>query len=260
MIIHPYKPGSKSVKALKGAIVASGTRALITQRPPRRRASVVNWGGRAEFLNTYRRVLNRPNAIAGLRDKLAFFQRVGNDERTLPWTTDPKVASQWKNVFVRKSLTGSSGQGIVVWQQKAGLPLPPAPLYTKRMFTTHEYRIHVFREDTGEFHAIDTQRKVFKKTGELQAPPGGWAIRSHANGFTFVHNDVPPTEVVEGVCNFVREHFPDLDFGAFDVLYDADKKRFYVIEGNSAPGLEGITVDSYVRAIKRALHPGTNMV
>lgn len=250
MIIHPYKPGSHSVKELKRALVAQGVRTIITQRTPRPRAVIVNWGGKAEYLDRHPRVLNRPAAINSLRNKLTFFQTVGHDERTVPWTTDPQVASKWKSVFVRTSLTGSSGQGIVVWQQKAGLALPPAPLYTKRMFTTHEYRIHVFKDHTGNFNAIDTQRKVFKKTTELPEPPNGWAVRSHSNGFTFIRADKPEDYLVAGVINFVRDHFRSIDFAAFDVLWYEEHQRFYVLEGNTAPGLEGRTVESYCNSIK----------
>lgn len=253
MIIHPYKRGSHSVREIKRRMVETGTRTIITQRVPRARAFIVNWGGSAEFLNQHPRVLNRPAAINSLRNKLSFFQKVGHDERTVPWTTEQRVASEWRSVFARQSLTGSSGQGIVVWQQKAGLPLPPAPLYTKRMFTTHEYRIHVFKDRTGEYHAIDAQRKVFKKTEQLPAPPRGWAVRSHNNGFTFIRADRPEQYLVAGVINFVRDHFRDLDFAAFDVLWNEENGRYYILEGNTAPGLEGQTIDSYVQAIKNML-------
>jgi hypothetical protein len=250
MIIHPYKKGSHSARQIKLGLVAEGIRTLITQRIPRPRTLIINWGGKEEFLDRHARVLNRPSTITSLRNKLTFFEKIGNDERTVPWTTDPKIAETWKSVFARMSLTGSSGQGIVVWQQKAGLALPHAPLYTKRMFTTHEYRIHVFKDRTGERHAIDTQRKVFRKTDEVPAPPNGWAVRSHRNGFTFIRGDRPPDELVAGVINFVSNYFPDLDFGAFDVLYNEDTRRFYVLEGNSAPGLEGQTVNTYVQSFK----------
>jgi D-alanine-D-alanine ligase-like ATP-grasp enzyme len=41
-----------------------------------------------------------------------------------------------------------------------------------------------------------------------------------------------------------------LDFGAVDVIWNEKQQRAYVLEVNTAPGLEGQTVDDYARGIK----------
>ena len=41
-----------------------------------------------------------------------------------------------------------------------------------------------------------------------------------------------------------------LDFGAVDVLWNERQQKAYVCEVNTAPGLEGITLDNYLKEIK----------
>jgi D-alanine-D-alanine ligase-like ATP-grasp enzyme len=36
-----------------------------------------------------------------------------------------------------------------------------------------------------------------------------------------------------------------LDFGAVDIIYNAKRNECYVLEVNTAPGLEGTTVEKY---------------
>ena len=40
-----------------------------------------------------------------------------------------------------------------------------------------------------------------------------------------------------------------LDFGAVDVIYNTHQNKYYVLEVNTAPGLEGQTVTIYANAI-----------
>ena len=42
------------------------------------------------------------------------------------------------------------------------------------------------------------------------------------------------------------------DFGAFDVIYNQKKNQAFVLECNTAPGIEGTTLDNYVEAINGA--------
>jgi glutathione synthase/RimK-type ligase-like ATP-grasp enzyme len=44
-----------------------------------------------------------------------------------------------------------------------------------------------------------------------------------------------------------------LDFGAVDVIWNERQQRAYVLEINSAPGLEGTTIDDYVRYFGRQI-------
>jgi D-alanine-D-alanine ligase-like ATP-grasp enzyme len=44
-----------------------------------------------------------------------------------------------------------------------------------------------------------------------------------------------------------------LDFGAADVLFNARRNQAYVLEVNTAPGLEGQTVNDYAEAFKEMI-------
>jgi hypothetical protein len=249
MIIYPYKVGSRSAKELKLALVRQGVPAWVTQKP-RLKSIVVNWGSdNAQG----RRVFNKPENIAALRNKLHFFQRVGHVDEVPVWTTDLEEAKKWDRSFARLSLTGSGGVGIV---DSGDTPLPQAPLYTRYINKTHEYRVHVGKSagQPGESVLICVQRKVFKKT--LEKPePKSWAVRNLENGFVFVkHDNIPtPAKVLLTVSEFHVKYFPDVDFCAFDVLYSDKSDRAWVIEGNTAPGLEPSTADLYAAYFKGAM-------
>ncbi len=236
MIIRPYKNFSEGARALKQALVARGVRCFITQKAPVRKNSlVVNWGGTAAYnQDAYPRVLNRhPEALV---NKLDFFQAVGHTEDVLEWTTDPEVARGWRKVVCRTVLNGSEGRGIIIWRNGEG-DLPRAPLYTKYHKKTHEYRVHLF--DNGNFHA---QRKVFPQG---RGEPKNWDIRSHDNGFIFQAEPELPVQVLGAINGAIVAGDFNLNFCAWDVLYNNETGRARVIEGNTAPGLEGRTVDVY---------------
>ena len=44
-----------------------------------------------------------------------------------------------------------------------------------------------------------------------------------------------------------------LDFGALDVVYNERDNKCYLIEANTAPGLEGSTLDLYANAFRSVL-------
>lgn len=245
MILHPYNRYSASARLLRRGL---GRDCQMSYKVPIvRNQTIINWGDSDnDFLNRYPLVLNRPKVVTKLINKLRFFQHCVDG--VVPWTTDPNKAKEWENVYCRQRLEGTGGEGIVLWR-KSNEPLPEARLYTKRIFADREFRIHVGKTKDG-FICLDIQRKVFQKSAE-NPNPKSWSVRSHENGFVFVRNDPPDKSVVDAVLNFVRVKFPDLDFAAFDVLVKGG--RTYVLEGNTAPGLEGKTVEIYCNFFRSVL-------
>ncbi len=77
-----------------------------------------------------------------------------------------------------------------------------------------------------------------------------WKVRNNANGFIFARNgdalgDVPDDvlqQAIDGVTSL------GLDFGAADVIYNERSSLAYVLEVNTAPGLEVTTLDNYSAA------------
>jgi glutathione synthase/RimK-type ligase-like ATP-grasp enzyme len=71
-----------------------------------------------------------------------------------------------------------------------------------------------------------------------------WQVRNHHNGFVFTRSGFDTPEAVSKAAMDAMRIL-GLDFGAVDVVYNSRENRAYVLEVNTAPGLEGSTVDDY---------------
>lgn len=245
MKLYPYKQGSAGAKALADAL---GIKQLKHEGRLTSPDVVINWG--ASFVAArvnYQKVLNTPDAVARASNKLEAFKALSQAGVSVPeWVETEAGAKDWldggSDVVMRHKLNGHSGDGIeIVTTGEGPGGLVPVPLYTKYIKKKDEYRIHVFQ---GE--AFFVQRKARK----LDVPPEevNWKVRNLAGGFIFAHkdvevDDVARTEAVAAVAAL------SLDFGAVDIIHGTDGK-FYVLEVNTAPGLQGATLDAYVEKFK----------
>lgn len=256
MIINPYKKGSRSAKNLKVMLNLNGIKTLISDKPPRDGALILNWGNSTW---TYPpdpgryTIINPALEVGQMTNKLRFFQHVGHDKTVPEWTTDPVEALDWKvKVVARQKLEASGGAGIVIWEpleKKADEwdKFPRAPLYVKYENKTHEYRIHMARGLRGVgFYPLLVQRKIFVKSAETPQPLS-WEIRNHSNGFVFVQASGYPTPecVLTLAKEFMEKHFAGMHFAALDIIFHEKKNKCWVLEGNTAPGLEGNTLEVY---------------
>lgn len=206
---------------------------------------IINWGSTimpAQLLTA--RVLNTPSDVAVVANKLSFFRAVPS-ELVPPFTTRKADTRAWirdgDKVVARTVLNGSGGRGIHIAAHND--EVVEAPLYVKYIPKTDEYRVHVFRRNV-----IDVQRKARRQ----DHPNPNWEIRNHENGFIFAREGInPPPQVLEVSLEVMRNLH--IDFGAVDVVWNKKLKRAYVLEVNSAPGLEGQTVTSYADAFRSYL-------
>lgn len=253
LYVYPYNSGSKSaralVKALGGRLIRREN-SLFRGSPEK---TVINWGN-AEITGNIQpcRVINKPQAVGIAHNKLSTFRRLNDNGFTdsVPWTSSQEVAQGWLDkgftVVARKRLTSHSGHGIEIlekgqWEE--------APLYTQYVPKDREYRLHVILGQV-----IDVQRKI--KDPSIQDVKD-WKIRNHQNGFIFVRNDdkgMPYSSQLEdgirwSAIQAVR--LLGLDFGAVDVIYNRKRNSSYVLEVNTAPGLEGHTVEVYAAALRK---------
>lgn len=173
-------------------------------------------------------------------DKLLQFKLLTeNNVRTVQWTTDKNTATKWKDegssVFCRMLLNSSKGKGIVMFSGSEA-----APLYTRFLNAKFEYRIHVFDEKV--IHIQQKRRKVGWETDRK------FGIRNLDNGYIFACTDIyqPTDDVLAQAIAAVKAL--GLEFGAVDILQY--KNEGYVLEVNTAPGLEGTTLSKYVEAFK----------
>lgn len=247
--LYPYKAGSASGRALAQAL---GIRRISHRNSTFRgngHKTIINWGASRLPEEVGRCVIiNNPAAVHRASDKLQFFTNA--ECRKPEWFTDKAAAREWilENsgcIVVRNVLNGHSGEGIeLIGEEQARFEeLPTAPLYTAYVPKKQEYRVHVFRGEV-----IDVQRKARRRDVPDEAI--NWKVRNHANGFVFARNgdalrDVPADCLVQAVSAVTSL---GLDFGAADVIYNDRQSLAYVLEVNTAPGLEGTTLTNYVAA------------
>ena len=243
--IYPYKMRSNSVLALQRSLQTLGKDCLRIRHNgtyrPKQDHLVINWGATQPAIpltQTNTDYLNKSGAVQLASNKLCTVQAL-HHLPIISWTISKETALGWLHqgykVYCRTTLTGHSGSGIVV--ANTADELVQAPLYTKGIDVDKEYRIHVF-----DGKVIDVTQK--KRRNGVESSD---LIRNHSNGWVFARIDVEASdEVKELAVNAVTGL--GLDFGACDIVIDAEGNP-YLLEVNTAPGLEGTTLKKYTEAI-----------
>lgn len=162
----------------------------------------------------------------------------------LEYTTSDVQADLWitegHTVFGRKLLNSSCGKGIVVKGPTDELgSMPLCPVYTKYKKKKREFRVHVFQDKV--------VRVVEKKLRKDWNGPRDSKIRNLANGFVFCSCTDEPGGLRE--LALAASRVVGSDFRGVDIGYNEHKQELFVIEVNSAPGIEGSNVDAYINAI-----------
>lgn len=240
--IYPYKQGSRSARALSDAL---GGRVLRLEGSTYRYRDgdlLIGWGAsNTPFLAGY-----NTRGTEQASNKLAAFNIMHAAGVRVPrfWTNREDVLNAEDvryPIVCRTVLNGHSGRGIVL----ANTPdeIVPAPLYVEYIPKQDEYRVHVVG---GAVVAV--QRKA--RRVDVENP--NWQIRNHANGFNFVREGVvaPDDCVVQSIA---AVDALGLDFGAVDVVWNERRQMAYVLEVNTAPGLEGTTVADYANAFRNLI-------
>lgn len=260
--IYAYRHGSRSAVALATSMNFKRIRHEGSKFKGSSTKTVVNWGS-TELPEEVMRcnVLNRPDRLRQASNKRMFFEAVqAAHEDVRPripdWTTDVEVARGWfrenpeRNVIavVRTVLAGHSGEGIILAENVEALGnVARGTLITKYIPKSDEYRIHVDR--TGQAFCIQQKRRSTDVPNEQV----NWKVRNLAGGFIFArHNVNPPEDVIiqaRKALNVVG-----LDFGAVDVIWNQRRNEAYVLEINSAPGLEGSTLIDYQNMFQRIIN------
>lgn len=244
IFVYPYRSGSKSARRLAEALGAKRIKLLNSKFKESPSKVVLNWGSSSCPYEC----LNDSSAVSVASDKLLSLKQLSLSGVSVPeWTTDRQIASGWitegHTVVCRGKLNGSSGEGITLVSDPL-CELPFVPLYTKYTKKKDEYRVHVF-----DGRVIDVQRKMRKK--DIPDNEVDWKVRNLAGGFIFGREGVDPSDkVLETSVSAVNSL--GLLFGAVDIG-DHTEEGSRVYEVNTAPGLEGSTVDSYVKAIREYL-------
>ena len=285
--IDPYKLASHGARALSHRTGILRATPAQTQRHGSF-TTILNWGNsERRFDCDY---INNPEAVAVASDKLRSARRFYDASiPTPPFTTERSEALRWRRdgsgIIARRLLRGSGGRGVLYYGPDCGGENPergepdtngnapvhrggggredsptdgsgrgqprergfivPAPMYTKYIKKATEYRVHVF-----DGRVIDIQQK--RKRQEVPNDEIDYQIRNAVNGWVYCRDGIDcPDSVRMAAINAVAAL--GLDFGAVDVGWNTHDDAACVYEVNTAPGLEGSTLDSYYEAIKRRL-------
>lgn len=255
--VLPYKAGSHGARMLAEAI--NGRRIRFSGAyTPRFGHVIINWGNprRPGWMLPDGQtgpvlVLNHPDKIANANNKLTAFQIMHAAGVKVPeftvhdWQTGRAWAIADGVAVARNMLRASGGRGIELMRREnmdnteyvRGM-FAHTPLFVRYIKKTDEYRVHVVNDNV-----IDVQRKMKRNGVEAD-----YQIRNHSNGWVFGREGVqPPPEVIAEAKAAVSAF--DLQFGAVDVIWNRNRGA-YVLEVNTAPGIEGSTVQSYKRAFE----------
>lgn len=168
-----------------------------------------------------------------------------NNISALEFTTAHATAKQWAqtgSVVCRKLTHASEGKGIVVAETPEQVCL--APVYTKYKKKKKEFRVHIFQDQV--VHVLEKRRKA-NYDGEADTK-----IRNTANGYVFCSENVIIPEGLPALA-LAASKVTKSDFKGVDVGYNESKKELFVIEVNSAPGIEGTNITRYVQKILQTI-------
>ncbi len=238
--ILPYKRGSKSAKALADALGGKVLKLEGSRFRAKEQDVIVNWGNTHTGIDC-QTLLNWGPTVQQLINKLTFFNHYSEvDEVNIPpfWTNQGDIPDDAFPIVCRTILNGHSGRGIVISDSRGDLV--PAPLYVKYIKKKAEFRIHMGKDRNGQSIIIDQQKKVLRNG---YANPD-FRVRNLANGFLFQRNGIMVPACVLAQAKAAMDNC-SLDFGAFDIIFNERDNVAYVLEVNSAPGIQNSTIQAY---------------
>lgn len=251
MFIYPYVNGSGSVNRLKEIMDIKSIKLTNSKFKPSKDKTVINWGcsGIPKEIVDGCNLINHPMAVKVASNKLFTLTRLEDENIPHPpFSTEVEEAIHWLNegkiVVGREILNGHSGNGIVLFEGKESLDnlcQSNLPLYTLYIPKIEEYRLHVMGDEV----------ILVQKKGVLRNfIPNDYRIRNHDNGFIFIKNNVDVSQVAKDICVKTIQTL-GLDFGAVDLIYNKYRDQYYVLEVNTAPGMEGSTGETYAQGFNK---------
>ena len=246
----PYRNGSESCRLLKNSLGINAIKLNGSLWKPNDNRWVINWGNtthplceREDEVN----FINPPSKVAVAVNKLLTFKALSADILMPTWTQDKERVKAWLGygkgieVVARKVLNGYGGQGIQLLTEKDIDNIPNAPLYTMYVPKKSEFRVH-FIEGRG---VVKLQRKA--RVLDIPERLINWKIRNLGNGFIYALVDDMEDDNhyrLQNMVNTIHDKL-GLSFFCADVLYNQLQNSFYLLEVNTAPGLNENTVETY---------------
>lgn len=213
---------------------------------------IINWGSSCyRNIRPTHTIINKPEAVSLASNKLETFRKLseaGLSYATPKWTPSKERAKEYiedemETVYCRTLARGSQGRGIVIASTVD--ELVDASLYTCKVDVERELRIHVFRNSIIDFAQKKRMRSERLETEGIEEV--NEEVRNHSNGWVFARDGVQINDDIKAVSTATIGAL-GLDFGAVDLAV-TPRGQVKVYEVNTAPGLEGTTLERYTEAI-----------
>lgn len=221
--------------------------ARLVRNIPRLFSGIVFNFGKSDFevpRGARYRVLNKPSAVRNAKNKLSSLRLMRRNNVNVPnhWNRNTNNHEIGTPVVGRPN-RHQGGNGFQMCLCNLDLDRARrkgADYFVSYVPVKDEYRYHYF--------CGDIIRVVKKVPDEGYEEPNSW-IRSNTRGWVF--KKVRDENVDQRTCRMVKRAFDalGLDFGAADVV-TSDGGITHVLEINSAPGLEGSSLEAYSEKIK----------
>lgn len=258
VVICAYKAGSASAKALCDYLKTKGVKSSIRARDPVRVQSVIfNWGQSTVPVPDNCRVFNHRGNIGLAANKRYTFENLDGSARIPEFTPDSEVATKWLTedgctVVARHVLTGHSGRGIQIVSSTGNVYRDPAmpddtPWWNARLFTKYVKKAQEFRVFIVGQSAVFAYRKGLAT--DVAEENRQFFVRTHATGWNFCDIDLSqvPPDVINQSVQAVRAL--GLDYAAVDIGWNAHREEATVFEVNTAPGIQGTSVQRFGDAL-----------
>ena len=248
-VIYPYKMQSVSARMLSASLSDVGSKRVRENGKyyPKADDLIINWGNPRlpKWIDENISILNNPKVVQTTFNKLLSLEKMKGTVRIPKFTTLMEDAVKWirndRVAVARTILSGHGGQGISLVSDEDDLP--DCALYTRYVKKSEEYRVHIFMDSV-----LFLQKKLLRQ-GSVD---NNFQIRNYENGWIFGSKDIlVPQDVVEQA--FLAIQSLELDFGAVDVGWNDKYQKAFVYEVNSAPALEGTTLQLYSQQLRRLL-------
>lgn len=228
---------SKSAKELAAALSIPRLKLRNSKFRPRSTDIIVNWGAVSPLPNvTY---TNDISAVRTAACKLRTLKQLQESNVSIPnFYTSLEDVEPTTTLVARQTLTGHSGEGIHVAKKDEQVS---APLYTELIPKVREYRAIVC---AGE--VVDFKQKLKKRDWEQERDQYIWNCD---NGYVYARNDIHIPEQSYQLATDATNAL-GLTYGAVDIIED-DNGNLYVLEINTAFGLEGSTIEKFSAKLKQ---------
>lgn len=216
---------------------------------------IINWGSQKTVAGNAK-VLNKPGAVYNASNKLKALQLMDREGVSIPgFWTHPRELPAFTKIVIRNKISGHSGEGIdVIETTTQGAPYPLAPLYTEYIAKVAEYRAIVVGSEVVDFKQKKKRSSPRDEDGNIieeQRITHDEHVWNLDGGYVFARDGVTKPDGVDSLAISAVGAL-GLDFGAVDIIEDATG-TLYVLEVNTAFGLEGTTIERVGDALKELL-------